>query len=335
MHDKTPAISVYMSVHNAEPYLDACLASIVCQSDPDFEVLVIDDGSTDGSRTVLARWAGLDSRIRLIDSRRRLGLIGGLNLVVGEARAPLCARMDADDIARPDRLRRQREVLNADPSVVLVGTLSEGIDREGRRLRPRDRWRLIRPGRVPPFTHATVMFRRALFHEIGGYRELAWLWEDADLCYRMAAHGRIKILPEALYVCRMYDHSTTVRHSDERTLVAFTHMLEAAHDSKQQQRVPTKDEDEDSAGRRRTAAALFYVGASRLWAGVAPAVVGSLRDLPWWPPSVAALKVLVLATWGRWSPSSLRAVLRSCIRVRDAAAGFWLDEEVAVEWHFE
>jgi glycosyltransferase involved in cell wall biosynthesis len=328
-----PSISVYMPVRNGEPYLDDCLASIVRQSDPRFELLVLDDGSNDGSRAILERWAGTDSRIRLIDAGRRLGLVGGLNRLVGEARAPLCARMDADDIAHSDRLRRQRDVLNGDPSVVLVGALAEDIDRQGRRLRPRDRWRLVRPGRVPPFAHPTVMFRRALFDEIGGYRESTWLWEDADLCYRMAARGRIMIVPDVLYFYRLHAGSTTLRNTDGRTTRAVSWMFAASRRSKPQARLAAEAGEAEDGGPRRDAAALYYVAASRLWAGMPPAFVGRLRDLPR-RPLAAALKLLVVATWGRWSPSSLRGALRRCIILRDAVAGLVLEEGAPVEWRW-
>jgi len=319
MESGVPSISVYMSVHNAEPYLDACLSSILGQSEPDLEFLVIDDGSTDGSHGALQRWARRDVRIRVIDCDRRLGLIASLNRAAGEARAPLCARMDADDISHPDRLWRQRQVLDADPSVALVGALSEEIDVEGRRLRPRDRWRLLRSSPIPPFAHPTVMFRRTLFNQVGGYRNVTWLWEDVDLCHRLAAHGRIMIVPETLYFYRIYAHSTTLRHSDDQTEVAFDLMSDAT----------------PRPGPRPNAATLYYVSASRLWAGQTPAVVGGIREVGRLPLSGATLKVLTLATWGRWSPSSLRSALRLWIRLRDAVAGLWLRDGAAVEWHFE
>lgn len=330
---RRPSISVYMSVHNAGPYLDECVESILRQSEPDLEFLIVDDASTDGSRAVLQRWAGRDDRIKLIENERPLGLIGGLNLVVGAARASLCARMDADDVAHPDRLRRQRAVLDADPSVALVGALSKEIDSKGQPLRPRDRWRLIGPHRVPPFAHATVMFRRALFHELGGYRETTWLWEDADLCYRMARRGRVMVVPEALYFYRIHPGSTTLQHT--QTAVAVARMLDTVPETTRNGHLRGGDEAGIGTGVCESAATLYYVGASRLWAGLTPPFVGSLRELRWLPPSTAALKVLALATWGRWSPSSLRTVLRCCIRLRDAAAGLWLAKGAAVEWRSE
>src|SRR5918998_4033201 len=173
-----PALSVVMPVRDARRFLDESVRSILGQTFGDFEFVILDDASSDGSAEVLREWARRDARIRLVESKRRLGLSGSSNAVVREARAPLVARMDADDVAHPERLARQLEVMRADPEVVLVGSLCEGIDASGRRVRPRDRWRLVRASLYPPFPHASVMFRRAAFEEVGGYREDCAGWED-------------------------------------------------------------------------------------------------------------------------------------------------------------
>ncbi len=138
-----------MPVHNAQPFLDESVGSILNQTFADFEFVILDDGSTDGSTEALREWAQRDARIRLYESARNLGPAGSSNFVVERARAPLVARMDADDVSHPDRLRRQWEVLERRPDVALVGTLYEGIDARGRRVRPRDRWRLARPTDQP------------------------------------------------------------------------------------------------------------------------------------------------------------------------------------------
>jgi glycosyltransferase involved in cell wall biosynthesis len=315
--DRKPAISVFMPVRDAADYLDESVASILAQSDPDFELVIVDDGSTDGSRAILRRWARGDPRIRLIESDARLGAVGAPNVAVRESRAPLCARMDADDVAHPDRLRRQRQVLTDDPSVALVGALGVGIDRRGRPLRPRDRWRLLRPAPTPPFPHASIMFRRALFLDIGGYREDCEVWEDVDLCRRLAERGRVMVLPAALHLYRFHAASATLKRSDGD----LAGVIDRMHDHL-------------AAARPRGSRAetLHYVAGSRLWAGVAPAYTGRWRDLPWRRPALASLQLLLIATWGRWSPASLRAVLRGAIALRDRAAAPFLAGERPVEW---
>src|SRR5438270_9221234 len=122
-----PAISVVMPVHNGLPFLSASIESILCQSFADFELIILDDGSTDGSAEVLYQWARKDARIQLLATGQKSGLSQSSNLLASRARAPLVARMDADDIAHPDRLRRQWELIEGNSAVVLVGTLSDGI----------------------------------------------------------------------------------------------------------------------------------------------------------------------------------------------------------------
>ena len=334
MHRETPSISVFMPVRDAAAYLDESVASILGQSHRDFEFVIVDDASTDGSREILRRWARTDRRIRLIESDRPLGVVAAPNLAVGESRAPLCARMDADDVAHPDRLRRQREVLDAEPSVVLVGALGDGIDAQGRPLRPRDRWRLLRPSPIPPLIHATMMFRRALFREVGGYRAECAIWEDVDLCRRLARRGRVMILPAALHRYRFHPGSTTVRDAQ-----VLTTAIQGMHDEFSRSRsggqAPRARTARAPGGRGPSAEIVYYVGASRLWAGVVPPLTGRLRDLPWLPPTMAGLKLLVLATWGCWSPASLRATLRTGLALRDALAAFFLAGDAPVEWQCE
>ena len=109
-----------MPVHNAIPYLDEAITSILSQSFGDFEFVVLDDGSTDGSLDRLRYWAERDRRIRLIRGRTRSGPVESSNRVVRESRAALVARMDADDRAHPDRLKLQIEAFAEHPDAVLM-----------------------------------------------------------------------------------------------------------------------------------------------------------------------------------------------------------------------
>ena len=167
MADPLPLISVVMPVRNGTPYLAESIRSILVQTLDDFEFIILDDASTDRTPEILRDWAQRDSRIRLFRSPEQLGTVRAGNYVVHQARALVCARMDADDISHPDRLRRQWEVLQAHPQVLLVGTLWEGIDGQGRCVRPRDRWTLGRRSPFAPFPHGSIMCRRDVFWEVG------------------------------------------------------------------------------------------------------------------------------------------------------------------------
>ncbi|MGB9182219.1 MAG: glycosyltransferase family A protein, partial [Pyrinomonadaceae bacterium] len=204
-----PAISVVMPVHNALPFLDESIRSILNQSFTDFEFVILDDASTDDSGKTLREWAKKDERIRLHFTERKLGLSGSSNFVVSQSRAPLVARMDADDVSHPERLMRQWEVMRDCPEIILLGTLCEGIDAKGGRVRPRDRWRILRRSLFPPFPHGSVMFRRRAFDEAGGYREECVGWEDQELFLRMSERGCVAALPDALYCYRYHLNCTS------------------------------------------------------------------------------------------------------------------------------
>lgn len=114
-----PAVSVMMLVYNTRRYVEAAVRSILDQTWTDFELILIDDGSNDGSEEILRRLAAEDARIRLV-SRENRGIVASRNEAVGLARGRFIAVMDSDDLSRPDRLARQVEYLDANPDCVLV-----------------------------------------------------------------------------------------------------------------------------------------------------------------------------------------------------------------------
>ena len=125
-----PAISVAMSVYNGAPYLGIAIESILAQSFADFEFLILNDGSTDDSAAIIDRYAAQDSRIRGIH-RENKGLIVSLNQLLDEARAPIIARMDGDDIALPERFAKQHAFLTDNPDHGVVSSWTTDIDRDG------------------------------------------------------------------------------------------------------------------------------------------------------------------------------------------------------------
>src|SRR5258706_14041022 len=117
----SPAVSVVMPVYNGERYLASAIDSILAQTFTDFELIAVDDGSTDSSLPMLKRYAERDPRVRVI-SRPNTGIVGALSDAIAAARAPLIARMDADDLSLPLRFERQVAYLSGHPQCVLVGT---------------------------------------------------------------------------------------------------------------------------------------------------------------------------------------------------------------------
>jgi glycosyltransferase involved in cell wall biosynthesis len=201
----TPAVSVVLAVYNGEPWLGEALASILGQSLVDLELIVVDDGSTDGTPTRLAALA--DPRVSVLQQSRG-GQTAALNRGLRAARAPLIARIDADDVALPERLARQAAFMTAHPEVGLLGTAAREIAPSGavvRTLAPPCDDRAIRREllRANPFIHSSVMFRRALIDTVGGYDESFAVAQDYDLWLRMSRVTRLANLAEPLVLRRL------------------------------------------------------------------------------------------------------------------------------------
>lgn len=335
-----PLVSVVMPVHNGLPFLNESIRSILNQTLADFEFVILDDGSTDGSLAALREFAQEDRRIRIFESRRNLGLAGSSNYVVEKARAPLIARMDADDVARPERLKRQWEIFQEHASVQLVGTLWEGIDARGRLVRPRDRGRLMRRSAFAPFPHGSVMFRRAAFDQIGGYREACDFWEDLDLYFRMAATGRVAVIPDVLYQYRFHLNGSRLSVQMEQVERAVGLMRRCISERRAGRDydflLSEPPEDEERHARQKLHPAVFTsIGSARLWSGHRPAVLNSLWQRGALALDRATALALVWALWGALSPSSLRLSLRSLTRAHDLVASRRLGDRRLHEWRFE
>ena len=313
MTTMTPLISIVMPVHNALPYLDESISSILDQTLSDFEFVILDDGSTDGSSDRLRFWSQRDPRIQLHESKQQLGLSGSSNFVVSKTATPVIARMDADDISHPDRLRRQLKILEDHADVAAVGTLCDGIDATGRVVRPRDRWRIVRRSEYVPFPHGSVMFRKEAFEAVGGYSDKSAGGEDQDLFHKMTAKGRVVTLPDVLYHYRY--------HSGNATLLNGTHAVRVV-----QERHSQNGQD---------FAAFYMLGAMRLWSGQSPDILRALLAKKSWPWNLTTLVALTSASWGSISPVTLRLFVRSLIHLRDRLASIRVKDGRPYEWRLE
>ena len=213
----TPRVSVVMPVRNGARWVDEAVSSVLAQTLSDFELLVIDDGSTDGTPALLRAAAASDERVNIV-RQEPLGLIAALNAGLQRARAPLVARLDADDRAMPTRLERQTGYLQEHPEIGLLGSWAQRIDPRGRAtkvLRPETRPDVL-AAILPagnPFVHTSVMFRTDLARRVGGYRDAFEAAEDYDLWLRMAEAARVAILPEILVAYRVHGASVSSRHT--------------------------------------------------------------------------------------------------------------------------
>ena len=222
------AISIVMAVYNGAATLAATMDSILAQSETGFELLAVDDGSTDATPSMLAGYAARDPRVRVL-TQPNAGLTRALIRGCDEAKGTLIARHDCGDRSHPDRLRRQREVLDANPGVVLVtcSTLYLGpageplyiVETDGAEIRRS----LLHDGidDIRGLTHhGTAMFRRNAYATAGGYRAEFRVAQDLDLWLRMAPLGEVAVVPQVLYEAVIDVGSISASRRDEQVASA-------------------------------------------------------------------------------------------------------------------
>ena len=215
--NRNPAISVILPVYNAEAYVREAVESILAQNFTDFELIAINDGSTDGSGAILRELAARDTRIMLVE-RPNGGLVLALNDGIESARADLIARMDADDVAMPERFALQYARMVEEPELAVLGSFIRVMNKAGN---------IIRLGEYPltpkaaacclergcPVIHPAVMMRRDAVLEAGGYRKAFPHAEDYDLWLRMSDLGyAIANLPQLLLNYREHGANVTAVH---------------------------------------------------------------------------------------------------------------------------
>lgn len=230
-----PRISVAMPVYNCEKYLAKAIESILSQTFTDFEFLIVNDGSTDGSLGIIEDYANRDRRIKPV-SRANTGLLVALNEMLGRARGEYIARMDADDVALPERFERQVNYLDDHPECVLVGSRVLIIDPDGDPLREmgdalthEEIDDALMSARGQMIYHPSVMFRRQVVLDLGGYRPKYDLTEDLDLFLRLAEVGRIINLAEPLLQYREHLHKIGYRRIEQQEDAARRTLVDAYH----------------------------------------------------------------------------------------------------------
>ncbi|QDU42783.1 Putative glycosyltransferase EpsE [Symmachiella dynata] len=229
-----PEISVILPVYNAERYIAKAVESILAQTFGDFEFLIVDDGSTDGSLSILQSIADRDSRI-VLRSRENKGYVVTLNEMLAEARGDFIARMDADDIALPERFEKQMRFLARHDDILAVGTAQLWIDPQDRPLRrftPPLKHEDIDAAHLQKgegmICHPSVLMRREAIEAVGEYDENLYGAEDLDLWLRLAEVGRLANMDEVLIQYRFHSQKVGWLQKDRQVRSAITAMQSAA-----------------------------------------------------------------------------------------------------------
>lgn len=219
---RPPRISVLLPVHNCGPYLAAAIASIRAQTFSDFEFIIVDDGSTDGSSAVIEQAAAQEPRVRVM-RRPNTGIVGALNDGLALARGEFVARMDGDDLAAPQRFETQLAFLAARPHCVAVGSAVWLIDAAGavvdRYFPPLDHASIehhLLLGNGGALIHPSLLLRRAALAAVGGYRREYDRAEDLDLFLRLAQRGTLANLAAPLLRYRLHLGSTNFVHREQQ-----------------------------------------------------------------------------------------------------------------------
>jgi glycosyltransferase involved in cell wall biosynthesis len=236
--DHDPKVSVLLPVYNAENTLTEALDSLATQTLGDFEIIAVDDGSTDHSPEILESWSRVENRLKVLHTPHA-GIVGALNTGLCACHAPFVARMDADDRSLPGRLAQQLTQLLNDPHLSLVSCQVHAFPaedvRQGLHLYLDWQNSLLEEAEIrhaifieSPFVHPSVMFQRALVEKLGGYQDHGWP-EDYDLWLRIyLAGGKFLKLPTVLFEWRESARRLTrtdTRYSSDNFLKLKAHYL--------------------------------------------------------------------------------------------------------------
>jgi glycosyltransferase involved in cell wall biosynthesis len=224
-------ISVLMPAFNAEKYIGAAITSILNQTFSDFELIIIDDGSTDNTESIISNFN--DHRILLYKNNKNQGLPEALNCGIALATAPILARMDADDISTLDRFKIQYDFLEKNPEIGLVGSWIEGFGEVSRKYI--HRYPVNHDAIVAamifenPIAHPSVMFRKNVLENLETAYTNRYPWvEDWELWWRFKNVTKIENIPKVLLKYRITGDSVNHRHAQkqhESTIELLNHFL--------------------------------------------------------------------------------------------------------------
>lgn len=217
---ENPKISVIIPVYNDERYIQQTIQSVLDQTFADFELVLVNDASTDRSLEIINQFR--DPRIHVYTNEKNLGIVGSLNKAISLSKAEIIARLDHDDLCYPTRLEKQYLFLESHPEVGLVGAGIQEIDSEGN-LVGTPRIHLSEPYLLKYWLHFEVLlsspattFRRSIIEKVGGFNPAAELAEDYDLYTRFVKCCDLSNLAEPLVYKREHGKNASVKYHDDQ-----------------------------------------------------------------------------------------------------------------------
>ena len=222
-------ISVILPVYNSCKFLRDCLNSIIKQTFRNFEVIAVDDGSTDGSLNILEEYLRTDNRFKIYRNKRNLGVSRTSNRAIKFAKACILARMDADDVMHPQRLQLQYDFLQKNPEYVMVGAQVRIVDEDGRFIRykkfPTQHEQIIKlMYNAVPLQQPTIMINRnRVPQDFKWYDERLSTAEDVDLYFRLLQYGKFRNLNQVLHDYR--EHRGALSKEDPKQTFKLTYQI--------------------------------------------------------------------------------------------------------------
>jgi glycosyltransferase involved in cell wall biosynthesis len=317
-----PRVTVFVPVYNGEPFLAETIQSVLTQTFPDFELLVVDDCSTDRSASLVRQFA--DPRIRLVHNDRNRGRSYTRNRGLMLARGEYVAVLDADDVCEPLRLEETVAYLDAHPKVAAVGSAATIVDSAGRALfvlRPPAASDAVRARlfTVNCFIHSSVSFRRKLVLAAGGYDEQLQQAEDYELFMRLSAKHQLANLDIALVRYRVHDSQVSQRELKEQRRLADRARVAAFEDQLRRGLISDDIRAPDLSWLGRLTGREGTIGADYLyWASIKRAT-----GQPSAAAILAARAVISAPFSGRAWRTARRATLAALVPVRIRSALTW------------
>jgi len=211
---KKPLISVVMPAYNAQKYINSAIESILNQTFKNFELIIVNDCSTDNTINIVNSFIRKDARVKIINNKKRLNIAASLNKGINKASSNIIARMDADDISLPNRLELQYKLINSSKNISVVGANIIVMDIDENEIAIRnypDSSEKLKAClfRYSPFAHPVACFRRDIFNSVGGYNPKYSPTEDLDLWFRLGVKYKFGSVKKPLLKYRLYRNSSS------------------------------------------------------------------------------------------------------------------------------